>query len=138
MHLNQDQINKLLDAEQTLGCHGMTHAYLPKLSDEELDYEIDQSQIELQQRFDVPVLFFSYPYGDPDERVLKRVSKRYQLAFRTDHGSFSDWRQAPYEIARISVVPGNAHCSELRKMIESTRQPKAPEYPIHAKMDFTI
>lgn len=64
--------------------HTMTHPYLNELSRSELNFELGQSRQCLQDH-GLNVTIFAYPYGDGSNspKVVKQVSKYYDLA-RTD------------------------------------------------------
>jgi peptidoglycan/xylan/chitin deacetylase (PgdA/CDA1 family)/uncharacterized caspase-like protein len=57
-----------------LANHSYSHAYLPKLGDEALKSEIEQTSQLLSQVTDVPVSLFRPPYGAQNKKVLDAVS----------------------------------------------------------------
>jgi peptidoglycan/xylan/chitin deacetylase (PgdA/CDA1 family)/uncharacterized caspase-like protein len=57
-----------------LANHSYSHAFLPKLGDEALKMEIEQTNQLLSQVTDVPVSLFRPPYGAQNKKVLDAVS----------------------------------------------------------------
>jgi peptidoglycan/xylan/chitin deacetylase (PgdA/CDA1 family) len=108
-HLDTNQLAAILDSGHVVGSHGITHAYLPKLTDAEIEDEVCRSKEILERTLATDVPFISYPYGDPDQRVLRYSKKVYELGFRTDHGSYVDWSEGP------SKLPGFLIMNECRK-----------------------
>jgi peptidoglycan/xylan/chitin deacetylase (PgdA/CDA1 family) len=65
-----------------VGSHGVAHAHLTGLGDEELRRELTQSKREIEDELGRPCPDFAYPYGEHDERV--RVAARsagYERAY---------------------------------------------------------
>jgi peptidoglycan/xylan/chitin deacetylase (PgdA/CDA1 family) len=56
-----------------VGSHGVTHAHLPRLSDEELRGELVESKQQIEDELGRPCSDFAYPYGEHDERVRAAV-----------------------------------------------------------------
>jgi peptidoglycan/xylan/chitin deacetylase (PgdA/CDA1 family) len=56
-----------------VGSHGVTHAHLPRLSDEELRRELVESKQQIEDELGRACSDFAYPYGEHDERVRAAV-----------------------------------------------------------------
>jgi peptidoglycan/xylan/chitin deacetylase (PgdA/CDA1 family) len=70
--------------------HTKNHLELPKLSDEEMESELQINQ-ELAAHFSSPHFsWFAYPYGLHDERSYALVRERFQAALSVEMGSDSD------------------------------------------------
>jgi peptidoglycan/xylan/chitin deacetylase (PgdA/CDA1 family) len=64
-YLTVDQVKEMAAAGWEVGSHSETHRNLPT-SQDALRYEIVQSRTDLEDRLDVPVLTFAYPFGAED------------------------------------------------------------------------
>jgi len=81
----------------------MTHASLPGLPPDQLNYEVAHSRDVLRKRFAVPVDFFCYPAGRYNSTVIAAVRHAgYQGATTTQPG-FASWSQ-PWTLNRIRVT----------------------------------
>lgn len=67
------QLRGLAAAGIEIGSHALTHPRLTKLSDADLRAEVQDSKHLLEDQLRQPVVGFSYPYGDWDERVRQAV-----------------------------------------------------------------
>ncbi len=88
----------------TWGAHTRTHPFLSQLSDPELESEIRGSKIELEKILGVPVLYFAYPFGAFDERVIQSVEKAgFDIAFTTSPKKLNNIRKNDYCLTRIKI-----------------------------------
>ena len=93
-HMTWDEIRALSSEGMQIGCHSMTHPYLTRVKkDETLRWEILGAKQIIEDRVDVPVTTFAYPFGQYDERVVAMV------------------REAGFTSAR-STWPGVVHSQE--------------------------
>jgi len=68
--------------EIDVGSHGVTHAHLTRLSDEELRRELVESKRQIEDELGRPCPDFAYPYGEHDERVRSAVrAAGYERAY---------------------------------------------------------
>lgn len=89
--------DELRDVE--VGSHGVTHAHLTRLSDEELRRELVDSKQEIEDELGRACPHFAYPYGEHDERVRSAVrAAGYERAY----GLTSD-RTDPYAQRRVDL-----------------------------------
>jgi peptidoglycan/xylan/chitin deacetylase (PgdA/CDA1 family) len=65
-HLDWDQIRFLRDEGVTFGSHTMSHKQMKNLASEEMEYEIVKSKEIIEQKLQVDIDAFSYPYAFPD------------------------------------------------------------------------
>jgi peptidoglycan/xylan/chitin deacetylase (PgdA/CDA1 family)/tetratricopeptide (TPR) repeat protein len=72
---------KLIEAGHLLANHSLTHAFLPKLSEERLGQEIDNSRVIIESVSGEPIRLFRPPYGAFNERVRKALTARGLKAF---------------------------------------------------------
>ncbi len=75
-YMNWDQVTELHEAGWVIGSHSMTHQKLPTLADSSLDYELRQSQVELQSR-GFPARHFSAPHCRYDDNVIETIKQYY-------------------------------------------------------------
>jgi peptidoglycan/xylan/chitin deacetylase (PgdA/CDA1 family) len=79
-----------------LGSHTLSHSWLSLLDDQSAFEEIQKSRVLLQDRLDMQVDFFSYPYSDSDARIEGLVeSAGYTAACGGNSGPYSTfylWR----------------------------------------------
>jgi len=75
-YMNWDQVRELQEAGWVIGSHSMTHRKLPTLADSSLDYELRQSQVELQSR-GFPARHFAVPNCNYDDNVVESLKHYY-------------------------------------------------------------
>ncbi len=83
---------KILDSSGiTIGSHTVHHAFLPKLSHEEIVFELKESKSALEKVLGHPVIFFSYPAGGVTEEAKSLVERAgYEGAVTTNYGHKKD------------------------------------------------
>jgi peptidoglycan/xylan/chitin deacetylase (PgdA/CDA1 family) len=82
-----------------IGSHGVTHAHLTRLSDEELRRELLDSKQQIEDELGRACLAFAYPYGEHDDRVRTAVrAAGYERAY----GLADDGRD-PYALRRVDL-----------------------------------
>jgi peptidoglycan/xylan/chitin deacetylase (PgdA/CDA1 family) len=65
-----------------IGSHGVSHAHLPSLGDDELRREVTESKREIEDRLGRRCTDFAYPYGEHDARVRAAVrDARYAAGY---------------------------------------------------------
>jgi peptidoglycan/xylan/chitin deacetylase (PgdA/CDA1 family) len=67
--MNWDELREHADRGVRIGSHAVSHAHLPRLSDEELRRELEDSKTEIEAELGRPCRELAYPYGEHDERV---------------------------------------------------------------------
>ncbi len=84
-------VREMADAGIEFGSHGVTHARLTTLSQDDLHSELTESKKKIEEELKTPVRFFSYPYGtvqDFDDRVVTAVrGAGYLAAFTAVFGT---------------------------------------------------
>jgi peptidoglycan/xylan/chitin deacetylase (PgdA/CDA1 family) len=100
-------VDRLLAAGWELDSHTLTHAHLTQISPADLTAEVDGSRTALQQRFDVPVDFFCYPYGEYDAAVIARVAASGYLAATTTRTGVASSAGDPFQLPRITILRGD-------------------------------
>jgi peptidoglycan/xylan/chitin deacetylase (PgdA/CDA1 family) len=64
-----DQLRSLADDGVEMGSHGVSHAHLPALFDDELGRELAESKKAIEAELGRPCTELAYPYGEHDARV---------------------------------------------------------------------
>jgi peptidoglycan/xylan/chitin deacetylase (PgdA/CDA1 family)/TolA-binding protein len=72
---------KIIQGGHLLANHSLTHAFLPKLSEERLGQEIDNSRVIIESVSGEPIRLFRPPYGAFNERVRTALTARGLKAF---------------------------------------------------------
>lgn len=90
MHLNTNQVIEILGMGHSIGVHSHSHVSVlaSDLNDDDFKKEIISPKHYLQDMFKVPVVAFSYPFGEKQDclssgELLKRTNT-YKLAFTVD------------------------------------------------------
>jgi peptidoglycan/xylan/chitin deacetylase (PgdA/CDA1 family) len=82
-----------------VGSHGVTHAHLTRLSDEELRRELVDSKQRIEDELGRACVDFAYPYGEHDDRVRAAVrSAGYERAYGLVHDGGD-----PYALRRVDL-----------------------------------
>ncbi len=66
--LSWEEVGDLSEAGMTFGSHTCSHANLRKMSIREFDKEIEKSKKVIEEKIDIPVNLFSYPFSFPKYR----------------------------------------------------------------------
>lgn len=70
-----------LPKEISLGSHTVTHSYLPALTDDYLEEELEESKKEIERTFNVVCDTIAYPNGGVKESQLHQIRKYYSNGF---------------------------------------------------------
>jgi peptidoglycan/xylan/chitin deacetylase (PgdA/CDA1 family) len=110
--LSANQIRTVLEDELVeLGNHTRTHADLSELTDpNELEREIVGAKDQLEERFDITVDAFAYPYGKLNESAARIVKNSHDLAVTSEPGALTSER----EIHTTPRVSGHLLRKELQ------------------------
>ena len=106
MHLNWSQIRKMSDDGICFGSHGVNHVFLTRRSTETIRYELKTSKKMLEDRTGKPVQFFSYPYGDYNNKIIELVHEAgYDAAFslQPEILRVSETANCRYMLPRIAI-----------------------------------
>ena len=103
-HLDWAQIREMADAEICFGSHGVNHNFLTRQSDRSARYEIEASKKMLEDGLGCPIRFFSYPYGDYDDRIINFVREAgYEAAFSLRPELLNGTSKSVYALPRIAI-----------------------------------
>lgn len=81
--------------------HSVSHPHLTRLSDKDLERELNQSRSAIEERLGVSAPIFCYPYGEFDERVMAELKRQGFKAAFAGHPA----RECPLSLKRV----GSAH-----------------------------
>ena len=71
--MNWGELRSHAERGVAVGSHGVTHAHLTQLTDNELQREVVDSKARVEDELGRPCPDFAYPYGEYDARVRKQV-----------------------------------------------------------------
>jgi peptidoglycan/xylan/chitin deacetylase (PgdA/CDA1 family) len=74
LYLSIDDIKEMRESGMYVGTHGYSHEWLSRVSDDDLKYEIEQClkfYLDINKQKDSWIM--CYPYGDYDEKVIKKL-----------------------------------------------------------------
>ncbi len=107
-HLDWTQIQEIAGGEICFGSHGINHVFLTKQSNSIARREIESSKKELEDRLGQPINFFSYPYGDYNDRIMNIVREAgYKAAFSLRpellRTGYANIYKTAYALPRIAI-----------------------------------
>ena len=68
-YLDWSEIRAMKDEGFEFGCHTISHPRLPNLDEDEVHKEVAVSKRVLEERLEQKIRYFSYPYGDFNQRI---------------------------------------------------------------------
>jgi peptidoglycan/xylan/chitin deacetylase (PgdA/CDA1 family) len=105
-HLSAQQLRELDALGFEIGCHSMTHPYLPDLPELELKREIVDAKLEIEQILGHAIEHFSCPGGRYDGRTLEMARR---AGFRSVANSLCRVNSAntsPFALGRVAIRRG--------------------------------
>ncbi|MDD6268930.1 MAG: polysaccharide deacetylase family protein [Oscillospiraceae bacterium] len=110
----QELVKRMICEGHVLGNHGMTHASLPKLSEEEARQEISSLHDYVQDTYGYEMQYFRFPCGEYSEDRLQTVCS---LGYKTLFWSYAyvDWKTdaQPDPAAALEKLRASAHGGEI-------------------------
>ena len=101
--MDDAQVKDWLAAGHEIGSHSLTHPFLTRIGRDQAREEIFSSRKKLEDRFNVPVRHFCYPYGDWNPAVRNLVMEAgYVTACTTEFG-VNTALTSPLELKRITA-----------------------------------
>jgi peptidoglycan/xylan/chitin deacetylase (PgdA/CDA1 family) len=108
--MNWDELRSHREEGVEIGSHGVSHAHLTRLSDDELMREVAESKAEIEAELGCPCAEFAYPYGEHDSRVRAAVQAAgYERAFALRGGAKDD----PYAMPRLDLYRRHSPAAAL-------------------------
>lgn len=85
--MSLEELQQWLAAGQEIGSHTLDHVHLPDIPADEAKRQILKSKLDLENKLQVEVSAFCYPYGDKSEQVVQWVrDSGYSNATTTERG----------------------------------------------------
>lgn len=107
-------VKRMIDEGHVLGNHGMTHASLPKLSEEDAKQEVMSLHNYVLDEYGYEMQYFRFPCGEYSEDRLKLVG---ELGYKTLFWSFAyvDWQTdaQPDCTAALDGLSKSVHGGEI-------------------------
>lgn len=98
-----DDLRRLDARGARVQSHGVAHAHLTALSDDELERELAESKRRIEEELGSECVDFAYPYGQRDERVREAVrAAGYERAY-----ALAAKRGDPYQLPRVDLYRRN-------------------------------
>jgi peptidoglycan/xylan/chitin deacetylase (PgdA/CDA1 family) len=119
--MDWDALRGLAERGVEIGSHTVTHPHLPRLSDEEVRRELQDSRRQIEDELARPCRFLAYPFGDEDARVRAAAAAAgYEAAFALPG---REDRIERFAIPRVGVYRRD---TGLRLRLKTTRGLRRP------------
>ena len=128
-HLSWEELRHWISSGHAIGSHGISHNRLTRLSLEQLDMELKDSQQILEENLHQPIRTIAYPFGSVNEQVIKNAARYYDAGFSAGRGNFFDWDSDRFQISRITVHQRDTTLDLLKKVAD---------YMMQAPMDHPV
>lgn len=102
-HMNRAELQELVRSGMEIGSHGLTHTYLPKLSKDEISYELTESQRIIEAAVREPVRTFAYPGGHHNAEVLDCMGRSSYNAAASCVVGYNSIKTDPYLFRRLEI-----------------------------------
>ena len=116
--LSNEQIKEMLDSGLIeIGSHTLDHVNLPKLTKDEKEKQIIESQKQIEEIFNIKCTSFAYPFGffdNQDVEILKNSS--YTNATTVVNGVYDKTKYSDFLIPRIMISGRQNMYSFILKM----------------------
>jgi peptidoglycan/xylan/chitin deacetylase (PgdA/CDA1 family) len=100
--LSWDEVKKMIATGIYFGSHGVNHKILDKKG-VDIDFELQNSKIEIEQKLGTSALTFSYPNGNYNRAIADKVkSNGYALGFGTKFG-YNSSNADHFTLRRINI-----------------------------------
>jgi peptidoglycan/xylan/chitin deacetylase (PgdA/CDA1 family) len=103
-HLNASQVRDLDTQGFQIGCHSMTHPYLPDLTEPELKREVVDAKLQIEAIIGHPIEHFSCPGGRYDQRTLQMARQAGFATVANSQFYANSPATSPYELGRIAIL----------------------------------
>ena len=112
--LTWDDVRILAREGMTVGCHTMTHSYVPLVPEDQLVHEIVDSKQVIEVQLGAGVEFLSYPIGGFTPQAQAIAAKAgYRAAFTTNRLSFSPGVDR-FALRRVKITTKDLNPISLR------------------------
>ena len=103
-YLNREQLRELDAQGFEIGCHSMTHPYLPDLPEPELKREIVDAKLEIEQILGHAIEHFSCPGGRYDLRTLAMARGAGFRSVANSRYRANSAATSRYELGRVAML----------------------------------
>jgi peptidoglycan/xylan/chitin deacetylase (PgdA/CDA1 family) len=111
--LSWDQVREMAAAGIGFGSHAASHEMLNRIPIDAVREEVASSKRSIEAALGRPVIAFSYPNGDHDERTCATVAAEgYDVSFTTEDGTVGRGDDR-FRLRRVSVHQGSAPSGPL-------------------------
>ncbi len=125
-YMKADQLRDLERRGHVIGGHTWDHRDMAILTPKELQFQLDQSEADLNEVLGHKPLFLSYPFGAYTEDVAAEVEKRgYAGAFRLRDAN--DPQVAPQFMIHRQIIPGVWSIEQFAASVHSMEPESEPE-----------
>jgi peptidoglycan/xylan/chitin deacetylase (PgdA/CDA1 family) len=122
-----DELRDLAERGVEIGSHTVTHPHLTKISDAELDRELQESRACIEEELGRPCALFAYPYGENDARVRAAARRAgYAAAFALRE------RFSPADGFAVPRVDLYRKDTPLRARLKTSLLPRIPPWAMNA------
>lgn len=108
-YLSEEQVRSLHTLGFEIGCHSLTHPYLPDMDDLRLQDETAGAKERLEQITGHSVEHFSCPGGRWDRRVVEAVKSARFRTMATSRTGINFASTDPFRLTRVAVLNGTGH-----------------------------
>jgi hypothetical protein len=105
-HLCAVQLRELGSKGFEIGCHSLTHPYLPDLDNPGIQREVGESKAKLEQILGRPIHHFSCPGGRYDQRVIEIVREAGYQTLATSRTHANSASTDRLQLGRVPVLRG--------------------------------
>ena len=102
-YLSEAQVIELAGMGFEIGCHSMSHRFLPGLSDDDLNVEIAEAKVRLEEIIGKPVDHFSCPGGRWSMRAARVAREAGYKSMATSRTGVNSAATDRFSLARIAV-----------------------------------
>jgi len=107
-YLNLDQVRELDASGFEIGCHSMTHPYLPDLADADMKREIIDAKLRIEEIVGHRIDHFSLPGGRYDARTLEMARSAGFRTVATSQAHANTSATNPYKLGRVAIYRDTA------------------------------
>ncbi len=102
--LTATQLNEMRAGGFEVGAHTVTHAHLPFVSSSQVDYELSQSQKDIQNFLGIKPINFATPYGEYNDTIKEHMKPYYRSHRSVDVGYNTKDNFDAYNIKAMSAT----------------------------------
>jgi peptidoglycan/xylan/chitin deacetylase (PgdA/CDA1 family) len=107
-HMSQEDLLEFVDAGMDIGSHGLTHTYLPNLSQQKIEIELSESKKTIEDIIHQPVRCFAYPGGHYDDTVLKCIRESDYTAAASCIVGWNNSKTDLFLLRRVEIRRGTS------------------------------